>query len=323
MGQGRNVCPAKVAFLARTRSQTVPTGAWEKFLNSLSIRRSQYESARSTQQPAAPAKRRNPDRRAEPAGSRNLTVFRPNAQRSAEPVRGRNKRRAFQSKRAEIRERALEDAMRLPTGSYADQAKSWPRSGRHLLAHFDDDTLIVYQAFQPAIGRFAVANGYFGGPFSYTRMSWIKPNFLWMMYRSDWGRSEGQEVVLGLRLRRTFFDALLAQAVPSSFQPTTFEDEREWQTAVQRSDVRLQWDPDHLPTGEKCERRAIQLGLRGKTLDAYGKRELVEVIDMSDFVAEQRANADAWQSGRLLTPLESVYVPHDSHIRDRVGLSPS
>jgi hypothetical protein len=71
----------------------------------------------------------------------------------------------------------------------------------------------------------------------------------------------------------------------------------------------LQWDPDHLPTGEKCERRALQLGLRGSALEAYGKREIVEIIDMSAFIAEQRANVDAWQTGELMTPSERVYIP--------------
>jgi hypothetical protein len=31
---------------------------------------------------------------------------------------------------------------------------------------------------------------------------------------------------------------------------------------VARSEVRLQWNPDHDPTGNKLERRALQLGLR-------------------------------------------------------------
>jgi len=50
--------------------------------------------------------------------------------------------------------------------------------------------------------------GFFGGASSLERMSWVKPNFLWMMYRSDRGRSPNQEVVLAVRLRRTFFDSL-------------------------------------------------------------------------------------------------------------------
>jgi hypothetical protein len=139
-------------------------------------------------------------------------------------------------------------------------------------------------------------------------MSWIKPNFLWMMYRSQWGQSEGQEVVLAVRLKRKFFDALLGQAIPSSFDPSTHQSKDGWASAVANSDVRLQWDPDHLPTGEKCERRAIQLGLRGTALESYGKREIVQIIDMTAFVAEQRSNVREWQNGKLITPTEYVYV---------------
>src|SRR5262245_38453069 len=177
----------------------------------------------------------------------------------------------------------------IPTASYAEQSKTWPQAGRHILAHFDDETIIVYQAYSPAIGRFAIEHGYFGGQFSYRRMSWIKTNFLWMMYRSDWGRSQGQEIVLGVRLRRSFFDSLLKQAVPSSFYPAQFRDRAQWKAAVERSDVRLQFDPDHLPAGDKCERRSIQLGLRGAVLEAYGQREIVRIIDMNAFIAEQTA----------------------------------
>jgi hypothetical protein len=75
----------------------------------------------------------------------------------------------------------------LATAPYVEQTQGWPQTGRHILAHFDDDTIIVYQAYRPEIGSFAVEKGYFGGEFKYSRMSWIKPNFLWMMYRSEWG----------------------------------------------------------------------------------------------------------------------------------------
>jgi hypothetical protein len=201
----------------------------------------------------------------------------------------------------------------LATAAYVQQLKRWPQNGRHILAQFDDDTIIVYQAYCPSIGRFAVEKGFFGGDFKFSRMSWIKPNFLWMMHRSQWGQAEGQEAVLAVRLKRRFFDALLAQAVPSSFDADIFASHDEWTAAVLRSDVRLQWDPDHLPTGEKCERRAIQLGLRGAVLEAYGKREIGQIIDMSEFVTDQRANVREWKNGKLITPLESVYVPTDRH----------
>ena len=85
---------------------------------------------------------------------------------------------------------------------YVDQARGWPQSGRHILAQFDADSIYVYQAYRPSIARFAVEHQKFGGEFSLNRMSWIKPNFLWMMYRAGWATKEGQEHILAVRLRR-------------------------------------------------------------------------------------------------------------------------
>ena len=211
----------------------------------------------------------------------------------------------------------------LPVEPYPDQAALWPKTGRHILAQFDNETVLVYQAYRPAIGHYAAEHGHFGGDFSYSRMSWIKPNFLWMMFRSGWGTKEGQEVVLALRLRRTFFDSLLAAAVPSAWDRDLYPTTEDWSRAGARSDVRLQWDPDHHPSGAKLERRAIQLGLRGPTLEAFGRRELLEVIDLSGFVAEQRAALEGGGVTALLTPRERVYVPADPAAATRVGLAPA
>lgn len=212
--------------------------------------------------------------------------------------------------------------MTIPTERYLDQRRRWPSSGRHILASFDEETILVYQAYSPAIGLFAARHGYFGGEFSYSRMSWIKPNFLWMMYRSNWGQSRGQEVVMAIRLRRAFFDSILDLAVPSSFISELFATEDAWKSAVAQSDVRLQWDPDHFPNGGKEERRAIQLGLRGATLESYGKRGIVEIVDMSEFVATQRANAVCERIENLMTPLERPYRPNE-YIAGRIGLGPA
>src|SRR3974390_3276628 len=99
--------------------------------------------------------------------------------------------------------------MNLLTEPYLVQNARLPKTGRHILAQFDDESVIVYQAYRPAIGHFAAQHGYFGGEFSLNRMSWIKPNFLWMTYRSGWGTKEGQEVTLAVRLRRAAFDEIL------------------------------------------------------------------------------------------------------------------
>ena len=211
--------------------------------------------------------------------------------------------------------------MALVTEPYKDQVAAWPKEGRHILAQFDDHTIIVYQAYRTDIGRFAAGNGALGGDFSYSRMSWIKPNFLWMMYRSGWGTKENQEVTLALRLRRAFFDILLSEAVPSSWDRSQFATQDDWSRAVGRSSVRLQWDPDHHPSGAKLERRAIQLGLRGEVLRAFGRRELVEVIDLSEFVAEQRLGLSSGGESALTTPRERVYCPADRAVAARLRLA--
>jgi hypothetical protein len=210
---------------------------------------------------------------------------------------------------------------RLQTELYTAQISRWPASGRHILAQFDDEHVVVYQAYQPSIGQYAARQGHLGGPnFSLNRMSWIKPNFLWMMFRSGWGAKEGQEVVLALWLRRACFDDLLRQAVHSTFVPGIYTDHTDWQQAVATSSVRLQWDPDHHPAGGKVERRAIQLGLRGEVLRQFAQGGWIEHIeDISAFVAGQRPHANPPYL-HLLTPHEVVYPAPDNETRRRLQL---
>lgn len=189
---------------------------------------------------------------------------------------------------------------------YLAQLERWPKAGRHVMAQFDTDRVVVYQAYQPSIGRFAAAHGHFrGGGFSLDRMSWIKPNFLWMMYRCGWAQKSGQEVVLAIWLARSQFDAILAAAVPSTWDRERFATRDAWQAAVASSDVRLQWDPDHGPGGEPVERRAIQLGLRGAVLAAYAQPQRIE--DITPFVREQHARLQRDGKATLVTPSEGPY----------------
>ena len=204
---------------------------------------------------------------------------------------------------------------------YLEQTPLWPKEGRHILAQFDEETIVVYQAYNAAIGCFAAKHGRLGGDFSYSRMSWVKPNFLWMMYRSGWGTKTNQEITLALRIRRPFFDSLLATAVSSTWDRQQFASEQEWSTAISKSSVRVQWDPDHDPFGAKLNRRAIQLGLRGETLVAFGQQELVEVIDLSEFVAHQRAVILSGSLSRLITPRERIYRPANDTLATRLRLS--
>ena len=43
------------------------------------------------------------------------------------------------------------------TEDYLTQKRQhWPREGKHILAQYDEDTIVVYQAFNPAIAEYAV-----------------------------------------------------------------------------------------------------------------------------------------------------------------------
>jgi hypothetical protein len=204
---------------------------------------------------------------------------------------------------------------------YLEQRDTWPQEGRHILAQYDEESVIVYQAYRPSIGHFAVKHQRFGGEWSFSRMSWIKPNFLWMMYRCGWASKEGQEVVLAIRLRRTGFDHILGQAVHSAFVPERYESEEAWQKCVKASDVRLQWDPDHGPHGGKLERRAIQLGLRRSVLARYAKEWTISIEDITEHCRIQAEHVRARRLDALMTPAERVYPAPSDEVRENLGLA--
>lgn len=212
--------------------------------------------------------------------------------------------------------------MQLIFAPYKEQVSQWPKTGRHIMAQFDTESIVVYQAYRPSIGQYAVQHGILGGPeFGLSRMSWIKPNFLWMMYRCGWGTKENQETVLALWLRREAFDSILRQAVHSTYVPGIYADESAWKQTVGQSNVRLQWDPDHDPSGSPLERRAIQLGLRGDVLRQFAQGGWVTHIeDITRFVREQHTNAQG-NYENLLVPRETVYPVEDAAVKQRLQIS--
>lgn len=193
---------------------------------------------------------------------------------------------------------------------------------RERLAQHTGDAVVVYQAYRPAVGLYAARYKHFGGEFSLSRMSWIKPNFLWMMYHSGWGTKDGQEVTLAVWIRRVAFDEILQQAVPSTFAPAVYADEAAWKRAVLESAVRLQWDPDHTPSGGAVARRAMQLGLRGEVLARYARDWIIDIEDISDFVAEQRVLVQTRAYARLITPREAIYPVQNRQTATSIDVSP-
>ncbi|MEN0065157.1 MAG: DUF4291 domain-containing protein [Myxococcota bacterium] len=205
---------------------------------------------------------------------------------------------------------------------YLAQRAGWPRTGRHILAQYDDESVIVYQAYRAAIADWAIAHQQFGGPWKFDRMSWIKPNFLWMMYRCGWATKRDQERVLAIRMARDGFETILAQAVETRHRPdATGWSVQEYETAGKRTEVRMQWDPDHNPTGAPTERRAIQLGLRRATLRQFATDWIHEIFDITPEVQAHHANATPSRYEALQTPFERPYTPRYPAVRTRLRLA--
>lgn len=201
----------------------------------------------------------------------------------------------------------------MKTELYNESTKRLPNYGQVILATQTENSITVYQAYRPAIANYAVQQQQFGGEYSFSRMSWIKPNFLWMMYRSGWATKEGQEHILAITIAKKNFDEILKLAVHSNYH-SSYGSTENWRSCLQQSDVRLQWDPDHDPYGAKLERRAIQLGLSGETLKKYGTTWVESIEDITEFVAEQREFIYNKQLDKLLIPYETIYTPNQTTI---------
>ncbi|KAG1673413.1 hypothetical protein FOA52_002178 [Chlamydomonas sp. UWO 241] len=178
-------------------------------------------------------------------------------------------------------------------------------------------------AFNERIAADAVALQCFGGPhFSTKRMTWIKPNFLWMMYRCGWAtKDENQARVLQVTLARSAFDTILASAWPSSYDAhaaARYGSRDAWQAAKAASSTVLQWDPDHDPHGGALPRRAAQLGLRPRCVSHVYNPGIVCIRDVTPFVLEQSARVAAGEEP--LVPAETVYTPQMDGAAEAVGI---
>jgi len=179
---------------------------------------------------------------------------------------------------------------------------------REIRAQYTDQTIRVYQAYNSIIAAEAVRNGTFGVHFSMNRMSWIKPSFLWMMYRCGWGQKENQEHILAIDIKRTGFDHAVRSAVVSSFSESLGIPKEEWQLRVKQSDVRVQWDPEKDVYGNDLPFRSVQIGLRGNALYQYVHDWIVNVTDITEYVHELYSRREKKEDIRHLLPHEELYT---------------
>ncbi|APU41598.1 MULTISPECIES: DUF4291 domain-containing protein [unclassified Streptomyces] len=177
-------------------------------------------------------------------------------------------------------------------------------------ADHDDRTIVVYQAYAPAIADPALRAGRFVEPFSFHRMTWIKPSFMWLMHRSNWARKPGQERVLAVRMTREGWEEALSRAVLTTADPA----------AVARAAVHVQWDPERSPRGAALNHYSIQVGIGRHLIRTFNDDW---IVGLTDLTAQVRKGAALLQTGqaakaRRLFPAERVY-PLPPALADRLA----
>lgn len=131
---------------------------------------------------------------------------------------------------------------------------------KQIRALYTKDYIRVYQAYNNVIADSAIQNNKFISPPSkFERTTWIKPSFLWMMYRSGWATKQNQERILAIDITHEGFQWAIKNSVPSHFDTCFYKLYDEWIKAKDLTPVVIQWDPERDIYLDKLAYRTIQL----------------------------------------------------------------
>jgi hypothetical protein len=182
---------------------------------------------------------------------------------------------------------------------------------QQIRAHYDAETIRVYQAYSDAIADSALAHGRFASPpFKMERMTWIKPSFLWMMYRAGWGfKDAGQSRILAIDITREGFEWALTNSCPSHADPSMSKEE--WERLKNSSPVRIQWDPERDLLLQPLPYRAIQIGLSKEAVELYVNQWIRRITDVTPLAHEIHSLVEGnnLEEARPLLPTEYPYLP--------------
>lgn len=193
---------------------------------------------------------------------------------------------------------------------------------RQIRAQYMADTITVYQAYSEQIASPAVAAGRFVAPFKRDRMTWVKPSFLWMMYRCGWATKPGQERVLAIDITREGFQWALGRACLSHYDRNRYDDKASWSRELKTSPVRVQWDPERTLGLQALPYRSLQVGLCGEAANSYVDQWTVAINDITPTVERIRGllRSGDRQAAAVHLPTERVY-PLPEELRARIGAS--
>ncbi|SFG62835.1 DUF4291 domain-containing protein [Streptomyces mirabilis] len=174
-------------------------------------------------------------------------------------------------------------------------------------------TITVYQAYSPEIGLPAVRQGRFPAGWKRDRMTWIKPSFLWMMYRCGWATKAGQETVLAIEITRDGFEWALRHACLSSYVRGLHPDLSTWQRRLKRAPARVQWDPERDLHLRPLTYRSLQLGLSGEAVRRYADEWTVAISDVTPLAREvhELVGRGELDAAAGLLPQERAYPAAD------------
>lgn len=186
---------------------------------------------------------------------------------------------------------------------------------REIRASYTPETITVYQAYSPAIAIPAVQKqSLTASPsFSLTRMTWIKPSWSWMMYRSGYSYKDARQThILALEMKHADFIGLLRHAVLSHGRQANVE------PIKKDGSVRVQWDPERSVRLDKLLYRSIQIGIPGTLVEEWSEK-IVRIEDLTEKARELKRVLDEEPSvevqelvERGLVPVEQVFdVPED------------
>jgi hypothetical protein len=194
-------------------------------------------------------------------------------------------------------------------------------SSNEIRAEYNNQSLVVYQAYSKAIALPAIQHGRFVPPFSLNRMTWIKPSFLWLMERSHWGLKSGQEMILAIRITRQGWEEALSQAVLTFPDPQIYRDYDDWKTRFENATVHVQWDPERTLRGKSLAINSIQVGLSRHVIEHYVNNWTLEIRDYTPQVRKIYALLQKGQETRAkgFLPRERVY-PLDQNIARKIGI---
>ncbi|MET8545067.1 DUF4291 domain-containing protein [Kitasatospora sp. NPDC004799] len=189
-----------------------------------------------------------------------------------------------------------------------------PEPMHQIRALHTDTTVTVYQAYPPEIGLPAARDGRFPAAWKRDRMTWIKPSFLWMMYRCGWAAKEGQETVLAVEITREGFEWALRNSCLSHYVPGLHPDQATWKRELKRSPARVQWDPERGLRLQPLPHRSLQLGLAGEAAARYADEWIVSITDVTALAHAIHAHVrnGGLDAARQLLPAERPYPSGDT-----------